>query len=66
MFEFPSCQSISQTRESARFKIVNDPEVLVKFGRTIEDVTHFCRRISISMHLARRPDEHPRRLLLGA
>jgi len=29
MFEFPSSDTISQFSESARFKIINDPEVLV-------------------------------------
>jgi hypothetical protein len=66
MFEFPSSQSISQTRESARFKIVNDPDVLVKYSRAIEDVTHFGRKISISMHLVRRRGGQLRRLLLEA
>ncbi|KAK5946066.1 hypothetical protein PMZ80_000205 [Knufia obscura] len=28
MFEIPSSQNMSQTSESARFKIINDPEVL--------------------------------------
>lgn len=65
MFEFSSSQNMSQATESARFKVVNDPEVLARCcAHIFRTSTNHGRRISTLMHSATKLGEQLRRLQL--